>query len=50
MKAINVQNLKRLKKALQKKKLQRIDTYRMQVCSCDIYLQSRPQNDGGEAP
>lgn len=35
MRAINLENLKRLKKALQKKKLRRIDTLRIQVGRCD---------------
>jgi len=35
MKAINLENLKRLKKALQKQKLKRIDSLRMQVGRCD---------------
>jgi hypothetical protein len=37
MKAVNVENLKRIKRALQKKKLKRIDSYRMQVGRCDFY-------------
>jgi len=36
MKAVNVENLKRIKRALQKKKMKRIDSYRMQVGRCDF--------------
>ena len=35
MKATNLDNLKRLKRALQKQKLERIDSLRMQVGRCD---------------
>ncbi len=35
MKATNLENLKRLKRALQKQKLERIDSLRMQVGRCD---------------
>ena len=43
MKAVNEHNMKRLKRALQKQKLKRIDAYRMQVCSIDILHPYRPQ-------
>ena len=35
MKAVNIENLKRLKRALQKAKIKRIDLYRMQVQRAD---------------
>jgi hypothetical protein len=35
MKSINLDNLRRLKKALQKKKVKRIDDYRIQILRCD---------------
>jgi hypothetical protein len=35
MKAVSLDNLKRLKRALQKKKLRRIDSLRMQVGRCE---------------
>ena len=44
MKAINVATLQRIKRALQKKKLTRIDSYRMQVCSCDENRRANTQD------
>jgi len=48
MKAVSVHNLKRLKRALQKQKLKRIDSYRMQVCCCDA--NQRAQIEGSDVP
>lgn len=45
MKALNVENLKKLKRALQKKKINRIDSYRLQIGRCD-YPQSRDNLTG----
>ena len=54
MKAINEQNLKKVKRALQKSKLKRIDLYRMQVGRCDYFnplmLQAKQQiNNNGKS-
>ena len=43
MKSINLENLKRLKKALQRKKIKRIDSFRVQIGRCDYNLEG---NDG----
>lgn len=45
MKEVNVENLKRLKRALQKQKLKRIDAYRMQVGRCDYYQANQQKID-----
>lgn len=42
LKAIDLENLKRIKRALKKQKLQRIESYRIQISRCDN--PKRPDN------
>jgi hypothetical protein len=46
IRAVNIENLRKLKRALQKQKLKRIDSYRMQVGRCDYYKMPLPKLGG----
>jgi len=48
--ATNIENLKRIKRTLQRQKLKRIDAYRIQVCSWDIGKANSKLVEGSDVP